>query len=130
MKNWKKTCPGIFASRLFFQCLTKGLVVVDVDDVMVVEVVGGFVVVGGSVVVGIGSIVVVEEVLMGWLYKKWLMKSDNDIKFNGEYFCSALQTTGSLVNQQNLYHFTKWEKWWKILNDSWIIYVVLNLLIH
>ena len=129
MKNWKKTCPGIFASRLFFQCLTKGLVVVDVDDVMVVEVVGGFVVVGGSVVVGIGSVVVVEA-LMGLLYKKWFMKSDNDIKFNGEYFCSALQTTGSLVNQQNLYHFTKWEKWWKILNDSWIIYVVLNLLIH
>ena len=48
----------------FFQYLTKGLVVVDVDDMIVVEVVGGFVVVGGSVVVGIGSVVVVEA-LMG-----------------------------------------------------------------
>ena len=48
----------------FFQYLTKGLIVVDVDDVTVVEVVGGFVVVDGSVVVGIGSVVVVEA-LMG-----------------------------------------------------------------
>ena len=113
----------------FFQYLTKGLVVVDVDDIIVVEVVGGFVVVGGSVVVGIGSVVVVEA-LMGWLYKKWFMKSDNDIKFSGEYFCSVLQTTGSLVNQQNLYHFTKWGKSWKLLSDSGITYEILNLLIH
>ena len=50
----------------FFQYLTKGLVVVEVVDVIVVEVVVDSVVVGiGSVVVGIGAVVVVEEILLG-----------------------------------------------------------------
>ena len=57
----KRLVQAYLPQDYFFQYLTKGLVVVDVDDIIVV---GGFVVVGGSVVVGIGSVVVVEA-LMG-----------------------------------------------------------------